>query len=190
MTPALVSSAARRASRARWGLLLLAAFDLVVAWVTFGFGATDIMLLSLLSAGLLVVAALQASQRTNVAALALVGVALATLLRAVPQYGGSLDVGDVARFAVPIGFVLAVAQARFGPPWLALAGVVAVALARSYFVIFYVGVGATTLVVGNALGAVGAWLWATALMPPREGQPLEDAAPAGAASADAASAEA
>ena len=165
--------------RVRGGLLLLAAFDLVVAWLTFRLGATSIMLFSIASAALLGLAALLAPTRPRALPALLVGVAVATFLRAIPQTGGAVDLGDVARYAVPVGFLLAAARRRVGPAWLPLAGVALVAVARSYFVAFYLAAGATTLVVGNVLGAAGAWLWATALLPGQADAPSEDAPSAG-----------
>lgn len=82
--------------------------------------------------------------------------ALASLYRAYLQTAGGAEPGVYPTYLVPLGFAwLAIAPRSM--PRLAMASV---AVARTWFILWYVlQGGAGLIVVANVLGAAGAWLW-------------------------------
>ena len=142
--------------RARWGLAGLLAFEGIVAAYLFGIGASlDFSLSYALGALVLASALFLGPQRWQFATLAVLAG-----YRAWAQTSGGAQLGVYPTWLVPIGF----AWLAILPRTLPRIGIAAVALARTWFVVWYFPE-STTLVVANVLGAAGAWLWLSAEEP-------------------------
>lgn len=142
-------------SRAQWGLAGLLAFEAIVAAYTFGNSLTQFSLMYALGTIVLALAIWRGPERWHYAVLA-----AASLYRAYLQTASGAPLGVYPTYLVPLGFA-----------WLAIApeampsfAIGSVALARTWFIVWYFLPGNTILVVANALGAAGAWLWASAQM--------------------------
>lgn len=150
--------------RQKWGLAGLLAFEAIVTAYLLGVNngwpsATQPALFVIsyaLGAAILGLALWKGPARWHFALLA-----VAAAYRAFAQMDPGTHPGVYPTWLVPLGFAwLALAPERM--PRIAIA---LVALARTWFVawyvpdLFFVGAGSWTLVVANVLGAAGAWLW-------------------------------
>lgn len=137
------------ASPTRIGLGGLLAFEAIVASYTFGISALQFSAMYAVGAVVLALAIWRGPERWHFAVLA-----AASAYRAWLQTAGGAALGVWPTWLVPLGFAwLAVAPAT-RPEF----GVASVGLARTWFVVWYLG--NPVLVVANVLGAAGAWLWA------------------------------
>lgn len=143
--------------RAKLGLAGLFAFEAIVAWFLLDLGATmDFVASFALGAAVLAVALLTGLQRWQLGALAIFAA-----YRAYDQTSsGTVPYGTWPTWLVAIGFGALAIWPRNRPKL----GIAAVALARTWFILWYFpGLlregGAWELVAANALGAAGAWLW-------------------------------
>lgn len=147
-------------SRQKWGLAGLLAFEAIVAAYLFGLGASlDFVVSYALGAIVLAVALFTRVQRWQFAALAV----FAAYRAYVQTASGSVAWGTWPTWLVPIGF----AALAIAPQKMPRLGIAAIALARTWFILWYFpgllrAGGAWELVAANALGAAGAWLWASA----------------------------
>ena len=139
--------------RQKWGLAGLLAFEAIIAAYTFGGGANVFSAMYAVGAITLALAIWKGPTRWHYLVLA-----LASGYRAWLQTAGGAALGVYPTWLVPLGFAwLAVAPAAM--PRFAIASV---ALARTWFVLWYFLPGAYVIVAANVVGAAGAWLWAAA----------------------------
>lgn len=140
--------------RQKWGLAGLLAFEAIIASYLFAnSGLRPITIMYAVGAVTLALAVWKGPTRWHFGVLALV-----SAWRAYLQTSVGAALGVYPTWLVPIGFAwLAVAPAIM--PRFAIASV---ALARTWFILFYFLAGQYVIVVANILGAAGAWLWASA----------------------------
>lgn len=151
-----------------WGLAGLLAFEAIIAAFTFGAGSIEFSLMYAVGAVTLALAIWRGPTRWHYAVLA-----AASLYRAWLQtYHGFAPLGVYPTYLVPLGF----AWLAIWPERMPRVGIAAVALARTWFVVFYLLGGSLIIVAANVLGAVGGWLWfaAQADEPPAAGS-IDDA---------------
>ena len=140
--------------RKQWGLAGLLAFEAIVASYLLGIQAAPGFIVSYaLGAVVLGLALWRGPQRWHFALLA-----LAAGYRAYAQTVGGAPLGVYPTWLVPIGFAWLAVAPRAMPRW----AIACVALARTWFIVWYFLPGNLTLVVANVLGAAGAWVWLAA----------------------------
>lgn len=152
--------------RVRWGIAGLLAFEAIIAAYTLA-GAPLFSAMYFVGVVALALAWWRGPQRWHFAALA-----LASLVRAYLQTAGGAALGIYPTYLVPLGFAWLALAPRAMPG----AALSAVALARTWFVLWYLLQGNGLVAAANVLGAAGAWLWASAQISPEAGG--EDAASA------------
>lgn len=162
-------------TRAAWGMAGLLGFELILVAYALGFDAVDFALVALAGAALLAVAVWRAARGLAPLAGVFVGLAAVMLARGIMQSTSGVSLTLAPTYLLPLGFALLAVSVGRRDRRLALAGIVLVALARSWFFAWYLLGENATLLAANALGAAGAWLWATARAGP---EPETRAAPA------------
>lgn len=160
--------------RARWGLAGLLAFEAVLAAYTLAYASYAFAAMALVAAGALAWAWWAHARTGDVPRGALGVLAAVTLLRALAQtpLSGPFPLGVLPTYLVPLGFALLLWR-RVPAAW----GIGLVAVARSWFVAWYFLRDVPTLVLANAVGAVGAWLWLADAARPPQPAPAEAGAP-------------
>ena len=142
--------------RQKWGLAGLLAFEAIIAAYTFGNGTNVFSYMYAIGAVTLAFAIWRGPTRWHYGALALV-----SGYRAFMQTSAGAPLGVYPTWLVPIGFAwLAIAPTAM--PRFAIA---AVALARTWFIVWYFLPGNTIVALANVVGAAGAWLWASSIAP-------------------------
>lgn len=168
-------------SRVKLGLAGLLAFEILVAVYTWSGTPTIFTWLYVVGAALLAYLLWRATKGETPASPILAVLAVDALVRAYMQTRNpGYPLGVLPTYLVPAGFAALAFAMRRGAvngERVALAGVVLVALARSWFVYWYFQAGAGLLVLANILGAIGAWTWATALAS-NDAAPEKPSAPA------------
>lgn len=139
--------------RQKWGLFGLLAFEAIVAAYTLGRNTLTFSAMYAIAAIVLGLAIVMGPKRWHFAILAVV-----SAYRAFLQTSGGAQLGVYPTWLVPIGFAW-LAVAPWSMPKLAIG---AVALARTWFVLWYFLPGSYIIVAANIIGAAGAWLWLAA----------------------------
>lgn len=150
-------------ARVKWGIAGLLAFEAIIVYVTWG-GSPFFTAMYLVGAVLLGWLLVRAAQGENPTFPVLLVIALAALVRAILQTRNpAFPIGVLPTYLVPVGFAMMALAARSlsANARVALVGIVLVALARSWFVVWYFQRGATLVAFANLLGAAGAWAWAS-----------------------------
>lgn len=137
--------------RQKLGLAGLLAFEAIIAAYTFGANNIPFSAMYAIGAITLALAIWKGPTRWHWGVLTLV-----SGYRAYLQTAGGAALGVYPTWLVPLGFAwLAIAPRAM--PKLAISSV---AVARTWFVLWYFLAGAYVIVAANVVGAAGAWLWA------------------------------
>lgn len=139
--------------RQKWGLAGLLAFEAIIAAYTLGSARIAFSAMYAIGAITLALALWRGPTRWHYAVLALV-----SGYRAYLQTAGGAQLGVYPTWLVPIGF----AWLAIAPNAMPRVAIAAVAVARTWFILWYLLPGAYIVVGANVLGAAGAWLWAAA----------------------------
>ena len=143
----------KRMDRQKWGLAGLLAFEAIIAARTFGANNIPFSSMYAIGAITLAFAIWKGPMRVHYAILA-----LASGYRAYLQTVGGAVIGVYPTWLVPIGFAWLAAAPTIMPRF----AIASVALARTWFILFYFLAGQYIIVAANVVGAAGAWLWAAA----------------------------
>lgn len=138
--------------RQKWGLAGLLAFEAIIAAYTFGGNNLAFSTMYAIGAVTLALAIWGGPTRWHYAVLA-----IASGYRAWLQTEGGAALGVYPTWLVPLGFAW-LAFAPGASPRLAISSV---AIARTWFILWYLLPGAYIIVAANVVGAAGAWLWAS-----------------------------
>lgn len=158
---------APRMDRRKWGLAGLLAFEAVIA--SFLFANDGTWWPYALGALTLAFALATGPTRWHFAALA-----FASAARAYLQTAGGAQLGVYPTWLVPLGF----AWLALAPDTMPRAAIAGIAVARTWFVLWYALPGLWIVVAANVLGAAGAWLWAADTQVPAESVASDEAGPA------------
>jgi hypothetical protein len=149
-----------------WGIAGLLAFEAIIAARTFGASSLTFSLMYAIGAIALAFALFLPGARWPFGVVAAV-----SLYRAYLQtVGGQTPLGVYPTYLVPLGFAWFALLPRTMPA----AAIACIAVARTWFVVWYALPGNWIVVAANVVGAAGAWVWAASAM--RE--PVPDDAPA------------
>lgn len=142
-------------ARARWGLLGLLVFEAILLAFTAGSGSYTYAVTA--AVGVVALAYASRAQRLTgeIPRVAIIVVALSTFARALLQTAFvGWPVPNMVSYLVPLGFALLLL-----PQPKPAAAVALIALARSWFIVWYFLGGSTVLVIANLVGAAAAWYW-------------------------------
>lgn len=143
-------------SRTRMGVAGLLGFEALLAAYALAIGAVEHAAMATVAAVALMFAYAVHERFGYVPRLALGALAVVTLARAWAQTArfGTYPMGVMPTFLVPLGFALLMIPRA--PP---AVGVGLVAVARTWFVVWYFLQPSLPLALANVVGAAGAWLW-------------------------------
>ncbi|MCA1812652.1 MAG: hypothetical protein LC624_01720 [Halobacteriales archaeon] len=163
------------AVRVKLGVAGLLLFEVTLGAYLASLGSLDFTLMALAGAGALAYALFEVSRTGRVTWIPLALLALITFLRAVAQNGAGFP-AVLPSYAVAVGFAVAAYGARTpGAATATRGGIALVALCRSWFLVSYLMADVPVIALANALGALGAWVWASA-----SGEPAAASGPSGA----------